>query len=202
MHKTDFIIKHKNEFLQALENVLLQANGTNVAISEWLDQVHKLLGNVKKSGKKIFLIGNGASSAMSSHYAADLTKNAGINSYSLTDGALLTCFSNDFSYQTAFSEMLKRYMNEGDVLFGISSSGKSENIVNAAEYVKVNIPEAKIITCTGFKKNNPLMLIGDLNLYIDNSDYGIVESAHAYYIHLIIDLFINIEENIGENNVG
>ncbi len=200
MQKTDFILKHKNEFLQALDNAVLIADGNNVPLSEWLDKIHHLLGYIGKNNKKIFLIGNGASSAMASHYAADFTKNASINSYSLTDGALLTCFSNDFSYQTAFAEMLKRYMNKGDVLFAISSSGKSENIVNAAKYVKENIPETKVITCTGFIKENPLMLIGDYNLFIDNSDYGIVESAHAYYIHLIIDLFIHMKDN-GDNNV-
>lgn len=80
-------------------------------------------------------------------------------------------------------------MRDGDILLAISSSGKSMNILNAAEYVmsRKNNP---VITFSGFTRGNPLMKSGNYNLYIDAEDYGLVESAHAYFIHMLIDFFI------------
>ena len=131
---------------------------------------------------------------MASHFAVDFTKNAGINAFSLNEGALLTCFSNDFTYETAYLEMLRRYMTELDCLFAISSSGKSANIVKAAEFVRSLKTKSSIITLSGFSKQNPLRELGTHNLYIKSNEYGYVESVHSYYMHMIIDMFIESSE--------
>ena len=95
-----------------------------------------------------------------------------------------------------------RNMRNKDVLIAISSSGQSKNILNAVDYVKNNYTDSYIITLSGFKDNNPLKSMGNFNLYLDSNDYGMVESVHAYYLHMLIDLFIENEnkENINEGN--
>ncbi len=140
----------------------------------------------------MYFIGNGASSSMSSHFATDFAKNGGIPSFSLNEGSLLTCFSNDFSYETAYAEMLKRFMRPADMLVAISSSGSSRNIITAVAAAREHVHGAVIVTFSGFRKDNPLRRAGDFNLYLANDDYGFVESGHAYYLHLLIDLFIQL----------
>ena len=155
----------------------------------WFSGVLEELRKLKKRKGRLFFIGNGASSSIASHFAADFTKRAGIPAFSNNDGALLTCFSNDISFESAYSEILKLIMNEGDGLIAISSSGKSPNIINAARMVKKNFRGCPVITLSGFRKDNPLRRTGDYNLYLSTNDYGCAESGHAYYVHLILDLF-------------
>ena len=132
---------------------------------------------------------------MASHFATDFTKNGGIRSYACNEGTLLTCFNNDFSYESAYLEIIRRYMNKDDALIAISSSGKSENILNAVDFVKNHYIKNPVVTLSGFNKNNPLRQKGKYNLFLGIEDYGFVESGHAYYLHLLIDLFIQRQNN-------
>jgi len=156
-----------------------------------MTSVIEALYKIKSDKKKIFFIGNGASCSMASHFAADYTKNGGITSFSVNDGALLSCFSNDFSFETSYMEILKRQLENEDLLVAISSSGKSRNILLAVDFVKTNCKKSPIITLSGFNDNNPLRTKGNFNLYVPASEYGLVESVHSYYLHLIIDVFIH-----------
>ena len=81
-------------------------------------------------------------------------------------------------------EWLKIYFSEGDVLVAISSSGNSPNIVNA---VSEATKKGKVITLSGFKPDNKLKAMGDLNFYINASNYGIVECFHQVILHVILD---------------
>ncbi|OHD69329.1 MAG: hypothetical protein A2W19_05310 [Spirochaetes bacterium RBG_16_49_21] len=103
---------------------------------------------------------------------------------------MLTCFSNDFSYETAYMEMLRRHIQNSDALVAISTSGKSPNILHAAEFVKNSLAKSAVITFSGFNRENPLFKTGTYNLYLNSNDYGFVESGHAYYLHLLLDFFI------------
>lgn len=161
-----------------------------IACDKWFEQVISVLKTVHKTQKSLFFIGNGASASMAAHFASDFTKNAMLPSHANLEGSMMTCFSNDYSYEEAYMEMLKRFMKNGDGLVAISSSGKSLNILNAADYVKKNLPNCPVITLSGFSANNPLRQSGDYSLYISDNSYGIVESVHAYYLHLLIDLYI------------
>jgi phosphoheptose isomerase len=186
------IQQHVSEFMKVIETAEFMIGTKVVSISEWYEQVLDLLGLIHQNRKSIYFVGNGASCAMASHFAADLTKNAGIPSFSNNDGALITCFGNDFSFECVYSEILRRKMDDGDVLVAISSSGKSRNIVNALDFVRSTLPGNAIITFSGFSSDNPLRKNGTHNVYLNSSDYGMVESGHAYYMHMLIDLFIGI----------
>ena len=77
------------------------------------------------SGCKLMFIGNGASAAISSHMATDYWKNGGIRAVAFNDSSLLTCISNDYGYKYVFEKPIEMFADNGDILFTISSSGKS-----------------------------------------------------------------------------
>ncbi|MDE6919815.1 MAG: SIS domain-containing protein, partial [Lachnospiraceae bacterium] len=85
----------------------------------------------KKEKTQIFFIGNGGSSAIASHMTADFMKNGGMKTYSLYDNAVTTCMGNDYGYGYVFSRPLEFLGQERDLLVAVSSSGNSQNIVNA-----------------------------------------------------------------------
>ncbi|MCZ8286308.1 MAG: phosphoheptose isomerase, partial [Bacteroidia bacterium] len=68
----------------------------------------------------------------------------------------------------------------------ISSSGNSPNINNAVDFV--NSVNKKVITLSGFKKDNPLSRKGLINFYLDAESYGIVECYHQTILHTILDI--------------
>lgn len=181
---------HQVVYTELIKGVKCSVSNEDIELASWIKQVVTLLDSVKTKNRRLFFIGNGASCSMASHFASDFTKNGGVPSFSCNEGALLTCFGNDFSFETAYMEILKRHMNDGDVLIAISSSGSSKNIVNAVKYVKDELSESRVVTFSGFKESNPLRASGDYNLFLNISDYGHVESGHAYYLHMLIDFLI------------
>lgn len=184
------INEHHDKIIEVIKTAEFTISDRMVNIDKWVGSVLDIFDNLKRNGKSIFFIGNGASCSMASHFATDFTKNGGIRSYSCNEGTLLTCFNNDFSYETAYLEIIKRYMNENDALIAISSSGKSKNILNTADFVNGNYSKNPVITFSGFNNDNPLRGKGAYNLFLGIKDYGFVESGHAYYLHLLIDIFI------------
>lgn len=182
------IDSHRAQYMSLLAATRFLMNGKDASADQWYEAVLGVLNTVKANQCRLFFIGNGASCSMASHFAVDFTKNAGIRSFSCNDGPLLTCFSNDFSFETSYAEMLKHYMQRGDALIAISSSGTSKNIVNAAEYCKKAAGNT-VITLSGFAMPNPLLNTGDYGLFVGNNAYGFVESIHAYFLHQLIDLF-------------
>ena len=105
----------------------------------------------------------------------------------LHDPALLTCMTNDYGYKDAFARILSTVAQKGDVLFAISSSGQSVNIHNAIK--RMQEIEGMTISLSGFRGDNPLRLLGDLNFWIDSDDYGFVEMGHLLLLHHIADRF-------------
>jgi len=115
-----------------------------------------LLIQTQTEGRRIFVMGNGGSAAMASHFACDLGKGTVIGDkprfkvYSLADNIpMLTAYGNDVGYEVVFSEPLESLAEPGDVAVLISSSGNSPNIINAAE--KAKDLHLKTIAVTGFQ---------------------------------------------------
>ncbi len=144
----------------------------------------KIMKNLNKKNK-IILAGNGGSASMASHVAVDFTKFLKIRSVNFNEPNLLTCFANDYGYENWVKEALKAYAIKGDLVILISSSGQSKNLVNGALTAKKM--GLKLITLTGFKKNNPLSKIGDINLWADSKTYNIIEMTHHIWLLSIAD---------------
>jgi D-sedoheptulose 7-phosphate isomerase len=183
------IAHYQKEYFSIIRDAEFTAEGCPLKKEAWLSRVLAGLEKTKGNRGQLFFLGNGASCSMASHFATDFTKNLGIRAYSLSEGSLLTCFSNDYCYEDAYREMLRLYMNDGDMLIAISSSGRSLNIIQAAQFVRQQLPESLVITLSAFSRDNPLRGMGHVNLYLDCSEYGRVESGHAYYLHLMADFF-------------
>lgn len=152
---------------------------------EALAQAHRLIRETRQNGGIVYVIGNGGSAGIASHFSNDLMKALQVPSQTFYDSNLLTCLANDIGYQNIFSYPLEQLLKPYDLLVAISSSGKSPNILHAAETTRSK--SARLMTLTGFNAANPLRTMGDLNFWIDRKDYGLVETAHFFLLHTLID---------------
>lgn len=141
----------------------------------------------KRRGKLMF-IGNGASASISSHMAIDFWKHGGIKATAFNDPSLLTCLSNDYGYERVFAEPVQMFSDKGDILIAISSSGASANILRAVDTARSK--GVKIITLTGFSKDNPLRKAGDMNFYVPADRYSHVEIMHHSICHYVLDIIV------------
>lgn len=154
---------------------------------ESLSKALKMIEQVCIDRGIVYVIGNGGSAGIASHFATDLIKSMKVPAQTLYDSNLMTCLGNDYGYETVFSYPLGQLLKPNDLLVAISSSGKSPNIVKAAETAVQS--KAKLITLSGFSEENPLRQLGDLNFWINRKDYGLVETAHFFLLHTIVDFW-------------
>lgn len=157
-------------------------------VAEAISAVIAVIENCRSTGRKVMWIGNGGSAAIASHGAIDFWKNGGIRSVSFNEGPLLTCIGNDFGYEAVFQKPLDMFAEQNDVLIAISSSGKSENILNGVRMAKEK--GCTVITLSGFSADNPLRTMGDINFYVPSDHYGHVELVHGILCHSLVDLLI------------
>lgn len=146
----------------------------------------KEIKKIKKKNKKIIIVGNGGSAAIASHLAIDFTKTANIRCINFNEGSLLTCFSNDYGYEKWVSNALNFYAKRDDLVILISSSGKSKNIINGA--IQAKKMNCRLITFSGFEKNNPLNKLGHQNFWVNSKVYNFVENVHQIWLLLIVDI--------------
>ena len=149
--------------------------------------IKNILIKAKKNNSNVLIFGNGGSAAIASHVSLDLVKNTKIKVVKFNEAALLTCFSNDYGYEKWIEKATDFYANKGDVVILISSSGKSQNMLNACKAAKRK-KISKIITLTGNKKNTPLSKVGDINLWVNSNIYNYIENIHQIWLLTISDL--------------
>lgn len=145
---------------------------------------------VKTSKKKgvVYLLGNGGSISTANHISVDLLKNAKINSKSLYNDNLITCFSNDYGYENWMQKYLEYNVNNKDLIIFLSTSGESKNILKAANFAKKK--RINFFSLTGFKKNNSLNNISKNKIWINSSSYNKVEIVHFTLLAIIVDMII------------
>ena len=164
------------------------SEGESLNVYEGIEKVAQMAISKSLAGKKLMFIGNGASAAISSHMATDYWKNGGIRSVTFNDSSLLTCISNDYGYKYVFEKPIEMFADTGDILIAISSSGKSENILQGVQ--AAISAKCQVVTFSGFKNDNPLRAMGDYNFYVDSPAYGPVEIIHLSLCHCICDVII------------
>lgn len=185
MSDKDFITSYLNDFSSLIS--------PNDEITEKIIEIKKTLLEIKKNNSKVLIFGNGGSAAIASHVSIDLTKNAGVRAVNYNEADLITCFSNDYGYEKWVEKAIEFYAENNDAIILISSSGKSQNMINACNAAK-NKKISKIITFTGHEKNNPLSKLGDLNLWIDSKAYNFIENTHQLWLLTVCDLIIGKRE--------
>ena len=162
------------------------AAGAALAIEPALDWALAHARDAHEAGRKIIFVGNGGSASIASHMAIDYSKNAGLRAIAFNDAAALTCLGNDVGYDNVFAKQVELYGAAGDMLVAISSSGNSANIVNAARAARQG--DISVLTLSGFKPDNRLRKLGDVNFYVPNNLYGFVELSHLAICHAILDI--------------
>jgi D-sedoheptulose 7-phosphate isomerase len=165
----------------------------NEELIEKLIQVRDLLLEVNKNNKKILIFGNGGSAAIASHFSVDLTKNAGVRCLNFNEADLITCFANDYGFEHWVEKAIDFYGDEGDLLIVISSSGRSQNMLNGVKAAR-NGNFKSVVTLSGFTEDNPLNQLGDINLWLDSKAYNFVENIHQAWLLTIVDLVIGKRE--------
>jgi D-sedoheptulose 7-phosphate isomerase len=147
----------------------------------------QLLRQARERASSVYIVGNGGSAGVASHATTDFVNVAKLRAQTVHDPSLLTCMANDYGYENGFARILAQLARPGDVLVAISSSGKSQNIRNAADTVRQN--GGTVLTLSGFDRDNPLRRLGELNIWLDSRDYGFVEIGHQFVLHNIADRF-------------
>lgn len=165
--------------------------GAPLALS---DATARMLGAARRAQQakaRIFFIGNGGSAGICSHMAIDWTKNGGFSALALNDGAALTCIGNDLGFENVFAKQVEMHGRGGDLLIAISSSGNSEDILRAVAAART--ARMEVITLSGFKPDNRLRRLGDLNFYVPSERYGFVEISHLTLCHCVLDLAMGMD---------
>ncbi|GAX61889.1 sugar isomerase [Candidatus Scalindua japonica] len=162
--------------------------GNEIEFFHVVENVSYLIRLKADSDRKLMFIGNGASAAIASHMTTDYWKNGGIRSMTFNEGPLLSCISNDFGYKYVFEKPIEMFADNGDILIAISSSGKSENILKSVCAARSR--ECNVITLSGFKKNNPLNVLGYYNFYVPSQEYEPVETTHLSICHSILNCIL------------
>ncbi|MBF0519656.1 MAG: SIS domain-containing protein [Nitrospirae bacterium] len=183
-------LKCFTDFKAALDAIMVtNAEGLPVDFISGIAAACEVVTACHKTGGKVMFIGNGGSAAIASHMAIDFWKNGRIKATVFNDPSLLTCIANDYGYEFVFEKPIEMFADNGDVLIAISSSGSSKNILNGADMAVKN--SCPVITLSGFKPDNPLRKKGGINFYVPSNVYGIVEVAHQYICHLILDTIMD-----------
>lgn len=143
-------------------------------------------------GRTIYVIGNGGSASTATHFACDLQKwtihpeRPRIKAIALTDNmALFSAWANDEGYEHVFAEQLRSVLNPGDIVIGISGSGRSPNVVRAIQFA--NTIGAITIGMTGYE-GGQLLALTDHCVVVPSNRMNQIEDVHMTLCHLIADV--------------
>ena len=145
-----------------------------------------------KGGKKALIFGNGGSSAQASHFAAELVnkfyfERAGLPAIALTDNtANITSIANDSDFRYIFSRQVEAIGQKGDIAIGISTSGKSENVLKALK-VSRDLGLKTIMLCGENGKAVDELGI-DIVISINSSDTPVIQEMHLFILHIFAEI--------------
>tara|TARA_Y100000385_G_scaffold280789_1_gene332508 strand:+ start:481 stop:1047 length:567 start_codon:yes stop_codon:yes gene_type:complete len=177
------IEKEIAEHLKVAETMLSLTNKVEIAAQLCIDTLQE--------GGKLLIFGNGGSAADAQHIAAELVGRYKVNRKGLsalaltTDSSALTAIGNDFGYKSLFARQVEALANNGDVLIGISTSGKSINVINA-----LKLGSQLQCKTIGFSGNDggQMNKICDVNLVIPSKDTPRIQEMHIVLGHTICHL--------------
>jgi len=163
----------------------LEASGIETIIAA----AEAIIKSLQRSGR-VYICGNGGSAADAQHIASELVgrfarERKGLAAMALTtDTSIITSVSNDYGYENVFTRQVEALVKEGDILWAISTSGASANVIAAAELAKKK--GARVLAFTG-KSNSALEQVSDICFCADASTERSQE-IHQLAYHIICDL--------------
>lgn len=162
-------------------------------IIAWVDIAEEAV----KRGNKVIFFGNGGSAADSQHIAAEMAvklkkERSPIAGLSLTlDSSALTATANDFGFDQIYQRQVRALGYAGDVAVGLSTSGKSENILNGLK--KARRMEMKTIGLTG-ESGGKMAPLCDVLIKVPNTDPGRIQEMHITLGHIFVGM---LEQRLG-----
>lgn len=193
----------KNAIKEYYEREIRVINNLN--LDEINDAMNAIYETYQRQGT-IYVCGNGGSAATASHMQNDFNK--GISEYvdnkfrfyCLNDNyPTVMAIANDIGYDEIFRFQIKNKITSNDLFIGISGSGNSKNVLNAAEYAKEC--GAKVVGITGYT-GGKLKDLADYKMHVDEMDMQIDEDIHMTFDHMMMKIFYNLltqNEITGEN---
>ena len=180
-----------DRYFKNLESILRSAeatglSGSKMALADGCEWVRQAAHDAHDNGNTVLFVGNGGSAGIASHLAIDFSKNGGMRAMAFNDPSALTCLGNDLGYENVFAKQIEFHGRPGDLLIGISSSGRSPNILNAVKMARSR--DIKVVTFSGFTPDNALRGVGDVNFFVASKEYGFVEVAHLALCHAVLDI--------------
>jgi len=157
------------------------------ALAGIVDEVARALAG----GGKVLACGNGGSAADSQHFAAELVgrftkERRALPALALTtDTSILTAVSNDYGYERVFARQVEALGRPGDVLVGISTSGRSKNVLAAFAAAKER--QMTTVALTG-SDGGPIGAAADLHLNVPSPSAARVQEVHRTVLHVICEL--------------
>lgn len=179
-------IKYINDYLTnsiEVKNKLLLCKDTISSIA----LVSEKIIECYKADKKVMLAGNGGSAADSQHIAAEFVSRfffdrPGLSAIALTtDTSMLTAIGNDYGFKNIFSRQVQAQGSPGDIFIGISTSGNSENIIEAVEMAKNN----KIISVVFCGSGGILASKADISIQVPSDSTPFIQECHICIAHII-----------------
>jgi len=144
-----------------------------------------------KQNRRIYICGNGGSAADAQHIAGEFVgrftrERKGLPAVALTtDTSVITSIANDYGYENAFARQVETLVEKGDILWTISTSGSSANVLAAAKLAKKK--DARILAFTGVK-NSKLEKIADICFCAHDKSTARSQEIHQIAYHIICDL--------------
>lgn len=183
MHYQEMIRKYIQDEIDTLNRLDVDA----------IDQVMRALLETYENGNRVYVFGNGGSSATASHFQNDFNK--GISEHTekkfdflcLNDNvATVMAVANDIGFEEVFRFQLRGHLKPGDLVFAISGSGNSKNVLNAVEYAKEQ--GVKIVGVTGYD-GGKLDRLADYHLHVPVMSMQITEDVHMIFDHMMMSIF-------------
>jgi D-sedoheptulose 7-phosphate isomerase len=182
-------------FKEALE--LLQRMAADSAFHTTVAEAANLLVDCFKAGGKVISCGNGGSHCDAMHFAEELSgryreNRPALPAMAVADPSHITCVGNDYGFDQIFARYVEAFAKPGDALFGISTSGKSPNVLAAAKLAKAR--GMKVVALTG-KDGGEFAKLADVAIVVPHFGYADrIQEIHIKVIHTLIDL---IERGMG-----
>jgi D-sedoheptulose 7-phosphate isomerase len=173
------------------------------SVLDRLADLTRLVRDVLASGGKILACGNGGSASDAQHFVAELVgryrdERPALAALALnSDGAVLTCLANDYDYDRVFARQVEALGRPGDLLLGISTSGRSPSVVQALETARSRgLKTAALLGRDG----GPALAHADLPIVVADDETARIQEGHALLIHLLcegLDLLLRTERRPG-----
>lgn len=160
-----------------------------------------IIANALATGHLVMVCGNGGSAAEAQHLAGELVgrfrrEREPWPVLALTaDSAVLTAVANDYGYETVFARQVAAFGHQGDVLVGISTSGESPNVVNAAGQARER--GMSVIALTG-REPTRLGLFSDVAIAVPAPETALVQEVHSVLVHLISEI---VESSLTQQSI-